>query len=235
MTKSKDGEKSPVENRQTESQEEFNKRDIYSLDESISWIKKLKKAKFDESIEIHLRLGIDPQKSDQLIRSTFTLPHGTGKTKKIAAFVLPDKEKEAKAAGADIVGGEDLINDIKKTGKTDFEVAVAQSEIMPKLSMIAKVLGQKGLMPNPKTSTVSPDVKKMITELKAGKESFKNDETGNIHLVVGKVSFPDEKIKENITSFLDAINKAKPSSLKSALIKSITICTSMGPGIKVKI
>jgi len=223
------------EEKNTKPGEGFNKKSVYTLEEAINWVKKLKKAKFDEAIEVHLKLGIDPKKGDQIIRSTVTLPHGTGKTKKIAAFVMPDMEKEASSAGADIVGGEDLINEIKKTGKINFEVAVAQPEIMPKLSAIAKTLGQKGLMPNPKTGTVSPDVKKVITELKAGRESFKNDETANVHFTVGKLSYPEEKIKENIQTFLDALNKTRPSSLKGQLIKNMTICSTMGPGIKVKI
>lgn len=223
------------ENNKSENQEEFNKKEIYSLVEAIKWIKKLKKAKFDESVEIHVRLAIDPKKSDQLIRTTISLPHGTGRSKKIAAFVLPDKEKEAKSAGAEVVGGEDLIEKIKKTGKINFEIAIAQPEIMSKLSVIAKTLGQKGLMPNPKIGTVSPDIKKMILELKAGKESFKNDETGNIHFMVGKTSFADEQLIENIKAFIETVNKAKSASVKGALIKGITICSTMGPGIKVKI
>jgi len=215
--------------------QQFDKNNLYSISEAIKLVKQLKKAKFDESVEVHLRLGIDVKKGEQQIRGVVSLPHGTGKIKKIAAFVLPDKEKEAKAAGAEIYGGEELIKEIKEKGKTAFDIAVAQPEIMPKLSVIAKILGQRGLMPNPKTGTVSADIKKLITELRQGKENFKNDDTGNLHFLIGKVSFPEEKLKENMEAFLEAIKKLKPASIKGVYLKSVVICSSMGPGIKVKI
>lgn len=208
---------------------------IYTLDEALDFIISNSKEKFDTGVEIHLNLGIDPKKSEQQIRSTITLPHGTGKTKKIAAFVDPDKEAEAKEAGADIIGGEELIAEIKKTEKTDFDIAVATPKMMPHLAKIAKILGTRGLMPSPKNETVTPNIKKTITELKKGKIAFKNDNTGNIHQLIGKVSFGKDKLKENFEIFIGAIKKVKPASAKGIYIKSATICTSMGPGIKIAV
>src|SRR3989344_1821544 len=161
----------------------------YNLAEAVKLVKETSEVKFDASVEVHVKLGIDPKKGDQVVRASVVMPHGTGRTKKIAAFVRPDKEKEAKEAGADVVGGKDLIEKIKKDGKCDFEIAVAVPEIMKDLSVIAKTLGQKGLMPNPKVGTVTSDVTKVIAEIKKGKADFKNDDTGNVHVMVGKVSF----------------------------------------------
>ncbi|MBP9761388.1 MAG: 50S ribosomal protein L1, partial [Candidatus Magasanikbacteria bacterium] len=172
---------------------------------------------------------------DQQIRSTVSLPHGTGKTKRIAAFVGPNDEKAAKAAGADFVFGEEDIKQIKDTGKVDFDVAVSTPEMMPKLAVAAKVLGPKGLMPNPKTQTVGADVAKMVQALKKGQASFKNDDTSNVHQAVGKVSFTDEQLKENVTVFLDTIKKIKPQSAKGTYIKAVYLTSSMGPSVKVSI
>jgi len=208
---------------------------VYTREEAIELAKKTSSVKFDASVEVHLRLGIDPSKGDQQIRSTIIFPHTIGKTKTVAAFVPPDKEKEAKGAGADIVGGEELIEEIKKSGKINFEVAVATPDMMPKLAKVAKILGPKGLMPNPKTETVGPDVKKMIEELKKGKVTFKNDDTSNIHQIIGKVSLEDKQLLENLNAFLEAVEKAKPASSKGVYIKSATISSSMGPGIKLEI
>ncbi|MBU1131610.1 50S ribosomal protein L1 [Patescibacteria group bacterium] len=220
--------------RYQEAKAKVNADQSYPLDEAIKLLKETSKVKFDASVEVHVKLGINPKKGDQIIRSAVTMPHGTGKTKKIAAFVTPAKEKEAKAAGADVVGGKELIEQIKKDGKIDFEVAVAEPAMMKDLAVIAKTLGQKGLMPNPKTGTVTPDVKKAVEELKKGKANFKNDDTANIHLMIGKVSFPEEQLKENFQTFMEALKKAKPDSVKGAYIKSITLASSMGPGIKVQ-
>src|SRR3989339_509213 len=152
----------------------------YSVEEAVKMLKETSKVKFDASVEAHIKLGIDPKKSDQLVRTSVNLPFGTGKTKKVAAFVTPDKEKDAKAAGADLVGGKELIEQIKKDGKCDFDVAVAMPEMMKDLAVIAKTLGQKGLMPNPKSGTVTPDIKKTVEELSKGKAVFKNDDSGNV-------------------------------------------------------
>jgi large subunit ribosomal protein L1 len=214
---------------------EFDKSQIYSIAEAVELTKKLSKVKFDASVEVHIRLGIDPKKGDQQIRSTVALPHGTGKTVKVAAFVSPEKEKEVKAAGADYVGGEDLIAEIKKTEKTDFQIAVAEPAMMKVLAPIAKILGTRGLMPSPKNDTVTPNPAKAVEELKKGKVSFKNDDTGNVHVAIGKVSFDSKKLLENYEALVEAIKKAKPSSSKGTYVKNISISSSMGPGIKVTI
>lgn len=213
--------------------EKVDSKKIYALPEAISILKETSAIKFDASVEIHVSLGIDPKKGDQIVRSVVSLPNGNGKSKKVAAFTT--HIKEALDAGADLAGEEELIAEIKKTGKCDFDVAVATPEVMPKLASIAKVLGQKGLMPNPKSGTISPDVKKMVEEIKRGKESFKNDDSANVHLAVGKISFEDNKLIENINAFVDAVKKAKPSGFKGSYIKSIAISSTMGPGLKVTI
>ncbi len=205
----------------------------YTLAEAVALIKELSGVKFDAGVEVHARLGIDPKKTDQQVRSTIVLPHGIGKTKKVAAFVTGDKEKEAKEAGADFIYGEEDIKKIKDTAKIEFDVAVTTPDMMPKLAIVAKVLGPKGLMPNPKTDTVGVNVKKMIDELKKGKITFKNDDTSNIHQLIGRVSFSSEQLLENLTVFLDALRKAKPSSAKGSFIKNLVICTTMGPAVKI--
>jgi large subunit ribosomal protein L1 len=212
---------------------EWDRLKAYPIDEAIELTKKLSKTKFDASVEVHFRLGIDPKKGEQQIRTAVSLPHGTGKTIKIAAFVSAGKEKEVKAAGADIVGGDDLIAEIKKTEKTDFEVAVAEPAMMKNLAQIAKILGTRGLMPSPKNETVSADPAKAVAELKKGKVSFKNDDTGNVHIIMGKISFDTNKLVENYLALLEAIKKVKPAKAKGVYIKNVAICSSMGPGIKV--
>ncbi|OIO52328.1 MAG: 50S ribosomal protein L1 [Parcubacteria group bacterium CG1_02_44_65] len=207
----------------------------YPLAEAIALVKKSAKTKFDASVEVHFRLGVDTQKGEQQVRLAVSLPHGTGKTIKVAAFVTPAKEKEVRAAGADYVGGEELINEIKKNEKTDFQVAVAEPGMMKNLATIAKILGTRGLMPSPKNETVTPDPAKAVAELKKGKVSLKNDDTGNIHVAMGKVSFPAESLMENFTALLEAVRKAKPATSKGIYLKNITINATMGPGIKVAI
>jgi len=210
--------------------EKVEKGKQYSIDEAISLISETKVAKFDESVEVHMKLGIDVKK-DQ-VRGTVVLPHGTGKTKKVLV-VTSIKEKEAKDAGADIVGGEELIEKIKNGKAGEFDVVVATPEMMPKLAKVAKVLGPKGLMPSPKTETVTDKVKEAVESLKKGKASFKNDNTGNVHQVIGKVSFDASKLKENLEAAIDAVEKAKPSGSKGVYVKSISICSTMGPAIKI--
>ena len=205
----------------------------YAIDEASELVKKASTAKFDASVEVHVRLGIDPKKSDQQVRGTVSLPHGTGKTKKVIAFVAADKEKEAKDAGADAIGTQETIDEIAKTGKIDFDIAVATPDMMPKLAKVAKVLGPKGLMPNPKSETVSANVLKMVSELKKGKVAFKSDDAGIIHTVIGKVSFDAPKLKENYEALMEALRKAKPSSSKGIYIKNATLAPTMGPGIRV--
>jgi large subunit ribosomal protein L1 len=214
---------------------DFDTTKAYSIEEAIELIKKLSKTKFDGSVEAHFRLGIDAKKGEQQIRSAVSLPHGTGKTVKVAAFVTPGKEKDVKKAGADLVGGDDLIAEIKKTEKTDFQVAVAEPAIMKNLSQIAKILGTRGLMPSPKNETVTPDPAKAVEELKKGKVSFKNDDTGNVHVAIGKVSFDNKKLIENFEIILESIKKSKPSGSKGTYIINISVNATMGPGVKVNV
>lgn len=206
---------------------------VYSIDEAIKLVKETSGVKFDASVEVHANLGIDPKKGEQQIRATVVLPHGTGKTKKVAVFASPEKEKEARDSGADVIYTEEDINKIKTTGKIDFEVAVTTPDMMPKLAAIAKVLGPKGLMPNPKTETVGPNIKKMVDELKKGKLTFKNDDTANVHVAIGKVSFGENQLKENFVALVEALNKAKPNTSKGLYIKNLVICSTMGPSIKI--
>lgn len=209
------------------------KTKVYPVDEAIALVKETSGVKFDASIEVHAHLGIDTKKGEQQIRATVILPHGTGKSKKVAAFVSQEKEKEAKEAGADFVYGEEDIKKIKDTSKIEFDVAVTTPDMMPKLASIAKVLGPKGLMPNPKTETVGPNVKKMVEELKKGKITFKNDDNGNVHQVIGKVSNTNDQLKENYLAFIAAVNKAKPATQKGVYIKNLVVTASMGPAIKI--
>lgn len=212
--------------------EKVDRNKVYSIEEAVKLMKETKTSKFDESVEVHIKTNIDKGKTDQQIRSTVVLPHGTGKTKKIAV-ITSTSAKEAKEAGADIVGGEEMIEKLAK--KIDFDILVATPEMMPKLARVAKILGPKGLMPNPKTETVTVKVKETVEALKKGKAAFKSDDGGNVHQVVGKVSFEDAKLVENIKAFLESVEKAKPATLKGKLISGITLCSTMGQGIKVSL
>ncbi len=214
---------------------EFDKNKAYPIAEAIELCKNLKKPKFDASIEAHFRLGIDTKKGEQQVRSAVSLPNGTGKTIRVAAFVSSDKEKAVKEAGADLVGGEDLIEEIAKSEKTDFKVAVAETDMMRHLAKIAKILGTRGLMPSPKNDTVTNNPAKAVEELKKGKISFKNDDTGNVHTIIGKLSFDNKKLEENLLALIEAVKKAKPASSKGVYIKNLSINATMGPGIKVLI
>ena len=211
--------------------EKIDKNTIYSLEEAVKMMKENKMAKFDESVEVHIKTSVDPKKGDQQVRSTVVLPHGTGKTQ-IVAVITSTSVEEAKLAGADIVGGEELIEKFAK--KIDFDVLVATPEMMPKLARVAKVLGPKGLMPNPKTETVTTKIKEAVEALKKGRAAFKNDDSANIHQAVGKLSFDDAKIIENIKAFVEAVERAKPAGSKGKLITNITLCSTMGNGIRVK-
>lgn len=207
----------------------------YSLEEAIKMLVKNANSKFDESVEIHMRTGIDPKQADQQIRGTIVLPHGTGKEKRIAVFAEGEKLTEAQAAGADVYGGQELIDKIKQTKEVDFDVSVATPEMMKKMASIAKVLGPKGLMPSPKTDTVTTDIKGTVEQLKKGKLAFKNDATSNIHQLVGKISFGEDKLKENIQAFIQNIKDNKPTGAKGEFIKSITVTSTMGVGIKINL
>ena len=205
---------------------------IYSLKEASTLVKEINCTKFDSSVDVHVRLGVDPKKADQAIRGTVTLPHGTGKTKRVLVLCTPDKEADAKAAGADYVGLDEFIAKIEG-GWTDVDVIVATPAVMPKIGKLGKVLGPRNLMPNPKTGTVTNDVAAAVNEVKGGKIAFKVDKAGIVHASVGRISFAPEKIAENITEFLNAIVKAKPSTAKGTYLKSIYMASTMSPGVAV--
>ena len=211
----------------------YDRLKTYTPEEALEIVKKISKTKFDASVEVHFHLGINTKKGDQQVRGAVSLPHGTGKTIKVAAFVSAENEKAVKAAGADFVGGEELINEIKKTEKTDFQVAIAEPALMKNLAVIAKILGTRGLMPSPKNDTVTTNPVKTVEELKKGKISFKNDDTANVHTVIGKVSFDTKKLVENYQTLLDVLKKAKPASSKGSFIKNISFSSSMSQGVKV--
>ncbi len=214
--------------------EAFQKEKRYSPDKALEILEKFPKAKFDETVEVHVKTSIEPKKSDQQIRATVALPHGTGKEIKVAAFT-EDQEKEAKKAGADLVGGEELIEKIAAQKTVNFDVAVATPEMMPKLAKIAKILGPKGLMPNPKTKTVGPKIEELVTSLKKGRVDFKNDESANIHVIIGKRSFGRKQLLENYEAFLEALTQNKPASIKGKFIKNISLTATMTPSITINI
>jgi len=204
----------------------------YDPMEALKLVQETAKAKFDETVEIHIRLGVDPRHSDQQVRGAVVLPNGTGKTKKVLVFAKGDKAKEAEAAGAEIVGAEELADKIK-AGWFDFDVTIATPDMMGVVGKLGKLLGPKGLMPNPKTGTVTFDVAKAINEVKAGKVEYRVDKTAIVHVPIGKVSFGDQKLIENYATLVNAVIKAKPSGAKGQYIKSITVASTMGPGVKV--
>ncbi len=205
---------------------------IYSPLEAVGIAKQSSPTKFDGTVEVAMRLGIDPRKADQMVRGTVSLPHGTGKTARVIVFATGDKAAEAIAAGADKVGSDDLIQEITD-GFLDFDAAIATPDQMAKVGRIARVLGPRGLMPNPKTGTVTPDVAKAVSDIKGGKISFRVDKQANLHLVIGKASFTPEQLVENYAAALDEILRAKPSSSKGKFLKKVTFATTMGPGIPV--
>jgi len=205
----------------------------YSLVEASSVVKKISNAKFDASVDIAVRLGVDPRKANQMVRGTVSLPHGTGKDVKVLVLCNPDKAEEAKAAGADFVGADEYIDKIKG-GWTDVDVIITTPQLMAKVGALGKVLGPRGLMPNPKTGTVTMEVGKAVAEVKAGKIDFKVDKFGNIHASVGKVSFEQDKLVENANEVLQALIKLKPASAKGAYIKSIFLSSTMSPGVQVE-
>ena len=205
----------------------------YDPSEAIELIQKTAKAKFDESVELHVRLGVDSRHADQQVRGAVVLPHGTGRTKKVAVFAKGTKADEAKEAGADYIGAEELATKIQSENWFDFDVVVATPDMMSVVGRLGRVLGPKGLMPNPKSGTVTMDVSKAIEEIKAGKVEYRLDKTNIIHCLIGKASFGQEKLSENFKTLMDAIVKAKPASSKGQYLKNVTLTTTMGPGIKV--
>jgi large subunit ribosomal protein L1 len=204
----------------------------YPPTEAVRLLKQFPEAKFDETVEVSFRLGVDPRKADQMVRGTVTLPQGTGRTVRVAAFATGDKAREAQEAGADIVGGEDLVNEILK-GTIDFDAAVATPDMMPLVGKAGRILGPRGLMPNPKAGTVTADIGKAVRDIKGGKVEYRVDRQGNLHLVIGKRSFEEQALLENYLTVVDEIIRAKPSTAKGRFLKSVTISSTMGPGIHI--
>ena len=216
------------------SAEKIERSKIYETSEALALVIDTAKAKFDETIELHVKLGVDPKNADQQVRGSVVLPNGTGKNVKVLVIAKGDKAEIAKENGADYVGAEDVIDKIMKENWLDFDACITTPDMMGLVGRIARVLGPRGLMPNPKSGTVTPDVAKAIKDIKAGKVEYRLDKTNNIHVIIGKVSFGKEKLQENFDVILGAINKAKPAAAKGTYIKNATLATTMGPGIKVK-
>ena len=218
-------------NRYTNNFKVINREMIYSLDEAVKLIKSCSPAKFDETIDLSVNLGVDPRHADQIVRGTVSMPNGTGKDVTILVLAKGDAVDKATAAGADFVGSDEFLEKIK-SGWTDIDVIVATPEMMPELGKHGRVLGPRGLMPNPKTGTVTNDVEKAVKEIKSGKIEFKVEKNGIVHAGVAKMSFDEDKIAQNITTFIDAIKKAKPSGVKGVYMKKVTVSSTMGPGLK---
>jgi large subunit ribosomal protein L1 len=204
----------------------------YTPSEAVRLLKDLPVAKFDETVEVSFRMGVDPRKADQMIRGTVSLPHGTGRSVRVAAFAQGDKAREAQEAGADVVGADDLVDQIVK-GTIDFDAAVATPDVMSIVGKAGRILGPRGLMPNPKAGTVTMDVTKAVRETKAGKIEFRVDKAGNVQAAIGKVSFPLESLETNFNAFIDQIVRSKPASSKGVYVRSVTVSSTMGPGVKI--
>ncbi len=204
----------------------------YPLEDALPLVQRVKFAKFDETVALSIRLGVDPKHADQMVRGTVVLPHGLGRSKRVLVIAAPDKQREAEEAGADVVGGEELVERISG-GWLDFEAVVATPDMMRVVGRLGKVLGPRGLMPNPKTGTVTPDVARAVREIKAGKVEFRVDKTGIVHAPVGKTSFPPENLIENASVLIDSIVRAKPPAAKGKYLRSITVSSTMGPGVRV--
>jgi large subunit ribosomal protein L1 len=218
--------------RYTDASRMFDRSELYSPTDAIRILKQMPATKFDETVELSIRLGVDPRKADQMVRGTVSLPNGTGKSMRVAAFAAGDKAREATEAGADLVGGEDLVEEVQK-GNIDFDAAVATPDMMPVVGKAGRILGPRGLMPNPKAGTVGEDIGKAVAEIKAGKLEYRVDRQANLHLVIGKRSFGEQQLLENYMAVVDEIIRAKPASSKGRYIRSITISTTMGPGIRI--
>ena len=214
-------------------QDQFDKATVYALPEAVSVIKKITTTKFDASVDLDIRLGVDPRKANQMVRGTVTLPHGTGKTKKVLVLCTPDKEDEAKEAGADYYGLDEYIDKIKG-GWTDIDVVITMPSVMGKVGPLGRILGPRGLMPNPKTGTVTMDIARAVNEVKAGKIDFRVDKFGIIHAAIGKVSFSDEKIVENARELINTIFKLKPAAAKGIYVKIIFMSSTMSPGVRIE-
>src|ERR1700743_2726641 len=207
----------------------------YPLIQAVPLLQKIKFTKFDETVEVHMRLGVDPKHADQMVRGTVVMPNGLGKSKIVLVIASGDKQKEAEEAGADLVGGENMVNKIQSESWTDFDAVIAPPDMMRSVGKLGKILGPRGLMPNPKTGTVTADVAKAVQEVKAGKVEFRVDKTGIIHAPIGKISFTPVKLVENATSLIGAVLKAKPSVAKGKYVRSATLCSTMSPGISIDV
>jgi large subunit ribosomal protein L1 len=203
----------------------------YNLEEAVPLVQKIKFTKFDETVEVHMRLGVDPKHADQMVRGTVVLPNGLGKSKRVLVIASGDKLREAQEAGAEFVGGDDMVQKIQSEGWIDYDAVIATPDMMRSVGRLGKILGPRGLMPNPKTGTVTTDIAKAVQEVKAGKVEFRVDKTGVIHAPVGKVSFEKDKLFENANTLIQAVLKAKPSAAKGKYVRSVTICSTMGPGV----
>jgi large subunit ribosomal protein L1 len=212
----------------------FDRDQLFSAPEALDLVKTLAPAKFDETVEMVVRLGVDPRKADQMVRGTVSLPSGTGKDVRVAVFAAGEAAAEARAAGADIVGTDDLSAEIEK-GNMDFDVAIATPDLMPMVGRLGRVLGPRGLMPNPKTGTVTTDVGKAVTDFKGGKVEYRTDRYGNVHVPIGKVSFEPQALSANFQAVMDELNRAKPASAKGRYVKKIVLSSTMGPGVKVDV
>ncbi len=222
-----------VGKRYSECLKAYDKNKVYEVEEGIDAVLATSKAKFDETVEFHVRLGVDPKQADQQVRGVIVLPHGTGKSVKVLVIAKGEKADAAAAAGADYVGAEDMVQKIQKENWFDFDAVITTPDMMGVVGRIGKLLGPKGLMPNPKSGTVTPDVAKAVKDIKAGKVEYRLDKTAVIHCVIGKKSFGKEKLLENYRALLDAIVKAKPAAAKGVYIKSIALASTMGPGVKI--
>jgi large subunit ribosomal protein L1 len=212
---------------------QFDRQELYSAGDAIDLVKATSKASFDETIELALRLGVDPRKADQIVRGTLSLPAGTGRTARVVVFAAGEKAAEARAAGADVVGADDLVARVANEGFLDFDIAIATPDLMGQVGTLGRVLGPRGLMPNPKTGTVTDQVEKAVIEFKGGRVEYRTDKVGNIHIRIGKASFDRAKLLENLHAVMEEIQRAKPASSKGRYIRGVTVSSTMGPGVHI--
>lgn len=212
---------------------QFDRQELYSAGDAIDLVKATSKASFDETIELAIRLGVDPRKADQIVRGTLSLPAGTGRTARVAVFAAGEKAAEARAAGADVVGADDLVARVANEGFLDFDIAIATPDLMGQVGTLGRVLGPRGLMPNPKTGTVTDQVEKAVIEFKGGRVEYRTDKVGNVHIRIGKASFDRAKLLENLHAVIEEIQRAKPASSKGRYIRAVTVSSTMGPGVHV--
>jgi large subunit ribosomal protein L1 len=217
----------------TDATKRFDRQGLHSAAEAVDLVKTLAPAKFDETVELAVRLGVDPRKADQIVRGTVPLPSGTGKDVRVAVFAAGDAAAEARAAGADVVGADDLVNRVQNEGFLDFDIAISTPDLMGQVGKLGRVLGPRGLMPNPKTGTVTTDVGKAVTEFKGGRVEYRTDRYGNVHVPIGKVSFSKEALAANLAAVLDELQRANPAPAKGRYMRGITLSSTMGPGVKI--